>query len=230
MLEVFFTETIPQAIAGKSILTMIIIFLGGLVTSISPCILSMLPVMVGYIGGYSDHTSKVKGFTLATTFVLGLSTTFAMMGLAAASLGLIFGQVGSSWYYLLAAVAILMGLHLLGVISFNMPGLKKMPVKISGYMGAYLMGLFFGLVASACATPVLAVIITYAAVQGELAYGSLLLFVYGVGHGLPLIAAGTFTALLKKLPRMQHYTRYINYFSGGILILLGFYLLILISW
>lgn len=230
MLELFFTETIPQAIAGKSMIALIIIFLGGVVTSFSPCILSMLPVMVGYIGGYSDGTSKIKGFFLATAFVLGLSTTFAIMGFVAASLGLIFGQVGSFWYYILAAVAILMGLHLLGVFNFNLPGLKQMPVKLSGYPGSYLMGLFFGLVASACATPVLAVIITYSAVQGELAYGSLLLFVYGIGHGLPLIVVGTFTSLLKKLPRMQYYTRYINFFSGGILILLGFYLLILVSW
>lgn len=229
MLETFLTDTIPAAIAGKSLITILIIFLGGVVTSISPCILSMLPVMVGYIGGYGDAT-KAKGFSLATTFVLGLATTFAILGFVAASLGRVFGQIGTSWYYILAAVAIIMGLHLMGVINFKMPGLKQMPIRISGYPGAYLMGLFFGLVASPCATPVLAVIMTYVAVQGELAYGSLLLFVYGIGHGLPLIIVGTFTVLLKKLPQVQRYTQYITYVSGAILIILGLYLLIWVRW
>ncbi|KJF26991.1 hypothetical protein TZ02_10465 [Clostridium aceticum] len=226
----FFTETISQIIAGKSILTILMVFGGGFVTSISPCLLSMLPVMVGYIGGYDDHATRTRGFSLSFVFVLGLATTFAILGLAAASLGLVFGQIGAIWYYILSAIAIIMGLNLFGVISFKMPGLKKMPLKLNGYSGAYLMGLFFGLVASPCATPVLAVVITYVALQRELAYGSFLLFVYGLGHGLPLIIAGTFTALLKKLPIVQYYTQYVHYFSGGILIFLGLYLLSRVSW
>jgi cytochrome c-type biogenesis protein len=229
MLEAFLTDTIPAAIAGKSVITIVIIFFGGLVTSFSPCILSMMPVMVGYIGGYGD-ISKTKGFSLATTFVLGLATTFAILGLAAALFGKVFGQIGIGWYYILAAAAIIMGLQLLGVFSFNLPGLKQMPIRLSGYPGAYLMGLFFGLVASPCATPVLAVIMTYVAVQGDLVYGSLMLFTYGIGHGLPLIVAGTFTALLKKLPKVQCYTQHINYLSGVILILLGLYLLSSVRW
>jgi cytochrome c-type biogenesis protein len=229
MLETFFTVTIPAAIEGKSILTIVIIFFGGLVTSFSPCILSMMPVMVGYIGGYGD-ISKTRGFSLATTFVMGLATTFAILGLSAVSFGKVFGQIGSGWYYILAAVALTMGLHLAGVFSFNIPGLKQMPLRLSGYPGAFLMGLFFGLVASPCATPVLAVIMTYVAIQGDLAYGSLLLFIYGIGHGLPLVIVGTFTALLKKLPKVQRFTQHINYFSGGILILLGLYLLALVRW
>ncbi|TCQ07921.1 cytochrome c biogenesis CcdA family protein [Serpentinicella alkaliphila] len=230
MFEVFFKEIIPQAIASKSLIIILIIFAGGIITSLSPCILSMLPVMIGYIAGYGDNSAKTKGFALSTTFVLGMSTTFAILGLVAASLGIVFGQISSVWYYILATVAIIMGLNLLGVISFNIPGIKKMPVVLTGYLGAYVMGLFFGLAASPCATPVLAVIMTYVALEGELVFGALLLFIYGIGHGLPLILAGTFTVLLKKLPKLERYTQYINYFSGGILILLGLWLLIRVSW
>ncbi len=230
MLEIFFTETISHAINNKSILTILVIFLGGVITSISPCVLSMLPLLVGYVSSCSDNVSKKKGFVLSTTFVLGLSTTFAILGIIATSLGLIFGQVSSVWYYILATVAIIMGLNILGVIHLKIPGLKRMPVKLRGYPGAYLMGLSFGLVASTCATPVLAVIITYVATQGNLLYGILLLFMYGVGHGLPLILAGTFTGLLKSLPKIQKYNIYINYFSGGILILMGLLILMWIRW
>lgn len=230
MFDVFFTESVTQALLDRSMMTIIIIFLGGLLTSISPCVLSMLPILVGYIGGYSEDVSKLKGFTLSATFVLGLATTFAILGIIAAYFGLIFGQVGIMWYYILAAVSIIMGLNVLGVIHFNIPGLKRMPVILRGYSGTYLMGLSFGLAASTCATPVLAVIITYVAAQGELLYGSLLLFMYGIGHGVPLIIVGTFTALLKNLPKVQHYTRYINYVSGSILILVGLLLLMWVRW
>ncbi|MGF7184111.1 cytochrome c-type biogenesis protein [Desulfitispora alkaliphila] len=229
MIDVFFSEIVPQAIDSKSTLTFLIIFIGGVVTSISPCVLSMIPILMGYIGA-SDDGSKVKGFFLSLLFVLGLSTTFAILGFIAAYFGSIFGQISTGWYYLLAAVAIIMGLQLLGAITFNMPGLKTMPVRMKGYSGSFGMGMLFGLIASPCATPVLAVIITYVATQGELAYGSSLLFVYGVGHGLPLLAAGTFTALAKNIVKVQRFTQYLNYVSGTALILLGLYLLILASW
>jgi len=230
MFEFFLTETVSEMIANQRMLAIIMVFLGGLLTSFSPCILTMIPVIVGYIGGSDDQVTKTKGFTLTTTFVFGLATIFAVFGLIASTVGVVFGRLNMVWYYVLAAVAIIMGLRILGVIDFHLPGLQRMPMNLKGYSGAYLMGLSFGMIASVCATPVLAVIITYVAAQGELAYGALLLFVYGIGHGLPLIVAGTFTSLLKKIPRIQRYTHYTKYFSGSILIVVGLFLLMRVRW
>ena len=224
-LEHFFTITLPETVEQRSLITLFLVFLGGILTSISPCILSMVPLLISYIGGY-DHGPRSRGFTLSLSFVVGLSVTFAILGFIAASFGQIFGQIGDFWYYLLAAVAIIMGLQLLGVLSFNLPGMKQLPIRKAGLGGSLIMGMLFGLVASPCATPVLAVIITYAAVQGEPFYGSALLFVYGIGHGLPLLAAGTFTGLAKNLPRLNRYTGYLSYASGAILIILGLVLLV----
>lgn len=229
MLEQFFNETIPQAIIDKSTVTLAIIFTGGLLTSISPCVLSMIPVLMSYIGVYGEGRKR-KGLSLSISFVAGLAATFAILGFIASYFGLIFGQIGSVWYYILAAVALVMGLHLVGSLQLNFPSLKRLAVKPKGHSGAFLMGLFFGLVASPCATPVLAVIIAFAATQGQPAYGALLLFVYGIGHGFPLLLAGTFTTLLAALLRLQRYTQYVNYASGSILIIFGLYLLIWISW
>jgi len=92
------------------------------------------------------------------------------------------------------------------------------------------MGLLFGLVLSPCATPVLAVIITYVASTGSVYYGASLLFAYGLGHGLPLILAGTFTASIKQLPRFRKYAHYITWLSGVVLIMLGLYFLIVARW
>ncbi len=179
--------------------------------------------MLGYIGRL-EKSSKTKGFITSVSFVLGLAVTFAILGVAAALLGKVFGQIGAVWLYIVGLFAILMGLQLLGVININFPGLKALPEKKSGILGSFGAGLLFGLVASPCATPVLAVLMTYVAGQGVLWYGALLLFVYGLGHGLPLLIAGTFTSVLKSLPRLQKWGHYITYLSGSLLIGLGLYL------
>ncbi|SDG61762.1 cytochrome c-type biogenesis protein [Desulfosporosinus hippei DSM 8344] len=220
--ESFFNDTLPRVLSNGGVTILLFVFLGGLMTSLSPCILSMLPVMLGYIGGL-EKPSKTKGFITSTSFVLGLAATFALLGIAASLLGKVFGQIGSAWLYIIALFAIIMGLQLIGVVNINLPGLQAMPEKKGGVLGSFGVGLLFGLVASPCATPVLAVLMTYVAGQGVLWYGGLLLFIYGLGHGLPLIIAGTFTAVLKSLPRLQRWSHYITLLSGGLLIVLGLY-------
>ncbi len=228
-LEIFFSETIPFFVEQRSFFTLALVFIGGLVTSISPCILTMVPLLVSYIGGYGDGP-RSRGFFLSLAFVTGLAITFAVLGFIAASFGRVFGQIDTFWYYLLAGVALIMGLQLLGVLSFNLPGLKKIPLKKAGLTGSLMMGMLFGLVASPCATPVLAVIITYAAVQAEPYYGSGLLFIYGIGHGIPLLLAGTFTGMARSVPKINKYTHYLSYGSGIILIALGLILLAWVNW
>lgn len=232
MIQNFFDVTLAQAMGSISPFSYLIVFLGGVLTSISPCILTMIPVIVGYIGGYTEghENSKTRGFRLSLAFVLGLSVTFAVFGVVAVMLGRIVGQVGDIWYYVLSVVAIVMGLHLLGVINIRFPSLGTMPVKKGGLFSSFLIGLMFGLVASPCATPVLAVIVAYVATSGNIYFGASLLFVYGLGHGLPLIIAGTFTAVIKQLPRFQKYSRYFTLASGLILVIFGLYFLASARW
>lgn len=229
MLETFFNETLPNLVQHVSLLTFLVVFLGGILTSLSPCILSMVPVMMGYIGGYSER-SRSRGFVMSFVFVLGLAVTFALLGIFAALLGKIFGQIGKGWYYVIAFVAIVMGLQLLEVINIKFPTLKKMPIKSRGLLPSFFIGMLFGLVASPCATPVLAVIMTYIAAQGNIGTGAAMLFIYGLGHGLPLVIAGTFAAFLTSLRKFQQWTAYITKASGVILILVGLYFLVLARW
>ncbi len=228
-LEKFFSETLPDVVGQRTIFVLVLVFAGGLVTSISPCILTMVPLLVSYIGGYGEGP-RSRGFMLSFSLVIGLAVTFAVLGFVAAYFGRVFGQIDAAWYYILAVVAIVMGLQLLGVLTINLPGLKKIPFKKADFGGSMGMGMLFGLVASPCATPVLAVIITYAAVQAEPFYGSGLLFIYGIGHGIPLLVAGTFTGIARSLPRFNKYTHYLSYISGIVLIILGLVLLAWVNW
>lgn len=223
------TAMVNQALAQGGAAVLGLAYVAGAITRLSPCTLAMLPVLVGYLGGY-EQPGRKQGFWLSLSFVLGSATTFAILGIIAGLFGQLFGQVGKGWQYLTAAVAMVMGLHLLGVIHVHFPTLQSVPVVRGGLGGVFVLGLLFGLVASPCSTPVLAVLVAYVSGQGQVWFGSLLLFVYGLGHGLPLLLAGTSAAWLKNLPALRQRGRYVTYGSGLLLVGLGLYLLIQANW
>jgi cytochrome c-type biogenesis protein len=186
----------------------------------------MLPLLIGYIGGYQAE-SRRKGFLLSLFFVLGLAVTISLMGIIAASLGLVFGQgIGDFWPYLTGLISIVMGLHLLGLLSFNFPGFSSRAPILKGFSGAFLLGLTFGFVASPCATPILAVLLTFVAATGKPLYGGFALFAYGFGQGIPLIAVGTFTTILTTLDKAKAWGEKIKQLSGLLLVVFGIYLLL----
>lgn len=227
-MEAFLHETIPQLLQNISLITFMAVYVAGLLTSISPCTLAIIPVMIGYIGGYG-HPSRFKGFFLSLFFVLGMSLTFALLGILAVGLRNIFGAVGMVWYFIIGGICILMGLNLLQVWQMRLPVLKIVPPRLGGYFGALVVGLFFGIVASPCATPVLVAILAMVTSTANIFLGGLLLFFYGLGHGVPLILAGTFTGLLKSIKGCQKNAQYVSYVSGIILVLIGLYFIYLAS-
>jgi len=189
---------------------------------------AMVPLMVGYIGG-SRELPRRRAFFISLFFTLGLAVTFMFLGVLAAWLGGLLGGGTRLWYYILAAVCILIGLQMLGVLGFSPPawleGARQL-VNSRGLVGAFLLGLVSGLVVSQCATPVLAVILTFVMAQRSgLLYGAVLLLLYALGCGLPLVLVGTFTAALKNLRALSQWTVVINKISGVLLILVGFYFL-----
>lgn len=219
-------ENLTAFLETGSLVGILLAFIFGVITSFNPCFLSMLPLLIGYIGGYSAE-NRTKGFLLSLFFVLGLALTIALMGVVAASLGLVFGQgLGDFWPYLTGVIALIMGLNLLGFLNFNFPTLKSRVPVIKGFPGAFILGLTFGFVASPCATPILAVLLTFVSATGNPAYGGLALFAYGFGQGVPLILIGTFTSFLKTLDKAKLWGEKIKKGCGIMLVLFGIYLLI----
>lgn len=203
-------------------------FLGGVLTASNPCVLVMIPLAMAYVGGYGDARSWRYNLSLSLVFVAGLSITFAVLGLIAAFMGSLLGDLGNFWRYAVVAVCLVMGLHLLGVFNFELPLPNRFKTRKKGIVGALLLGLLFGLVSTPCATPVLAVLLVYIASKGIYAYGALLLFVYALGQGFLIIVAGTSIGMAKGLLESRHLQQagsWLKKAAGVIVILVGLFYL-----
>jgi len=214
-------------IEKASLLSFLLVFLGGILTSIGPCNVAMIPLIVGYVGGSSD-LPRHRAFILSLMFAIGLALTFMLLGLAAALIGGLIGSSTTWWYYLVAFVCFVIGLNMLGIIHLEIPlwmgGLRER-ITLKGLPGALALGLVSGLVASQCATPVLAAILTYVMAKGALLYGAGLLFIYALGRGVPVVLAGTFTGVLKSFQKLGRWSEVIEKVSGVIVIGVGLYFL-----
>lgn len=205
-----------------------IIFLAGLLTSLTPCMLSMLPITIGYIGGYEAKT-RVQAAVQSTWFALGLATTLAGLGVLAAVVGKIYGQIGLGLPIVVSAIAILMGLNLLEALPFRLPswgGMDWFSQELPTSAKSYLIGVTFGLVASPCSTPVLATLLAWISTTKDPVLGSLLLLAYTAGYVTPLILAGTFTASIKKLLELRRWSGWITPASGLLLVIFGVFSLL----
>ncbi|ACK73349.1 cytochrome c biogenesis protein transmembrane region [Gloeothece citriformis PCC 7424] len=227
-LEQLANNLVSSQLSHLSLLSLGIIFLAGLVTSLTPCMLSMLPITIAYIGGYQDK-GRFQSIIQSVWFSLGLATTLAGLGIFAASVGRVYGQIGLGLPILVSLIAILMGLNLLEVISLPFPSLGAtdwIKEDFPAGLRSYLLGLTFGLVASPCSTPVLATLLAWVASSEDLVLGAGLLLAYTAGYVVPLIIAGTFTASIKQLLEMRRWSGWINPVSGVLLLCFGVFSLL----
>jgi len=211
-----------------SLLAYLLVFLGGVVTSVGPCNVAMIPLVIGFVGG-SARLSRGRSFLLSLTFATGLALTFTALGVIASLVGGLIGGTSHVWYYLVAGVCLAIGLHMLGAIRLPEVGWiarLREQVRLRGLPGALALGLVSGLVASQCATPVLAAILTYVmARQDGLAYGAALLFVYALGRGAPVVLAGTFAGVIKGLRALGKWAAPLEKASGVVVLGVGLYFL-----
>ena len=217
----------PTLLQSASLVGFVLVFAGGLVTSLGPCNVAMIPLVIGFVGGARDLPRR-RAFGLSLAFAVGLALTFMLLGLAASLIGGWVGLASSGWYYLVAGVCFFIGLNMLGVLRVPVPmwlGGWRERIALKGVPGALVLGLVSGLVASQCATPVLAAILTYVMARGALAYGAALLLVYALGRGVPIVLAGTFTGILKHIQGFGRWMNVTERAAGVIVIGVGLYFL-----
>jgi cytochrome c biogenesis protein CcdA len=209
-------------------LAVVAVFLGGVTTALNPCVLAMIPLLMSVVAGNKETTTVRRSLVFSLLFVLGLAVTFTALGLISGLMGRMFGDVGAFWKYVVAGVCLLMGLHLLGVIKWNLPVPAGIRVKKQGYFGAFLLGLLFGLVSTPCAVPILAVLLAFVAEKGNILYGGFLLFVYALGHSALVLVAGTSVGAAKGLLESKGLRRVhavIQKVAGILIIGIGLYFL-----
>ena len=192
-----FVDNIEQIVALYPVLAFGAVFLAGVLSSASPCVLATIPLVVGFVGGYAEG-DRWKAFRFSLAFIVGLSLTFTAFGAAAGLLGTMFGTVGGWWYLAAGTVALMMGGQMMGMYEIRLPIRRDFRPKQGGIIGSFLLGLFFGVVSSPCATPALVVLLTYVATKGRVLYGVALLFTYALGHCLLMLLAGTFTGFVES--------------------------------
>ncbi|WP_036483428.1 cytochrome c biogenesis protein CcdA [Myxosarcina sp. GI1] len=227
-LERYADRLVSTQLTHLSIVSLGIIFVAGLLTSLTPCMLSMLPITVGYIGGYESQ-GRLQAAAQSMWFAFGLATTLAALGIVATSVGKVYGQIGIGLPIFVSLVAIAMGLNLLEILPLRFPSLGAtdwIGEDLPSGVRSYLIGLTFGLIASPCSTPVLATLLAWVAATQDLVVGAGLLVAYAIGYVAPLVLAGTFTASIKKLLELRRWSSWINPVSGALLLGFGIFSLL----
>ncbi|HKY52703.1 MAG TPA: cytochrome c biogenesis protein CcdA [Anaerolineales bacterium] len=206
-------------------------FLAGLASFLSPCVFSLVPAYVGYLGGRAvggevTESNRLITFTHGLAFVLGFSVVFVTLGVATSA----FGRLLFDLRFILSKVGgiiiIIFGLHMIGV--FRIPLLEydtrvqKVPDRKWGYLSSALMGVFFSAGWAPCVGPVLGAILTLVLNGGSISTGVSLLSAYSAGLAIPfLIAAlgiGWVSITLRRYGRILHY---VEIAMGVVLVILG---------
>lgn len=209
-------------------LAVITAFLAGIVSSFSPCVLSTIPLIIGYVGGYARKDKKLA-YKYSLIFCLGIIVTFTLLGIASALLGRLFTGAGSWWYVILGAIMLFVGLQLIGVIEFSNNSCK-MPNRRKGLAGAFFLGILGGVLSSPCSTPILAAILAFVASKGNILLGVIMLFLYSIGHCTLIFLAGTSIGLVEEISNSSKTIfigKVLKIILAIIIFIAGFYLLYL---
>ena len=207
--------------------TFALVFGAGLLTSLGPCSLSLLPVSLAYLAGFGTEDSEAaprSPWQRSFGFCFGVVAALVLLGTASALLGSLYGQTPEGISVLVALLAVLMGLNLLGIVPLRLPAgpdPERWRKRVPPLLAPVAAGLAFGLAASPCTTPVLAVLLAWIAETGRPLLGMALLACFGSGQVLPLLLAGTLAASLPKLLALRSVSRWIPPISGAVLVALG---------
>jgi len=178
-------------------LALTISFIAGIISSFSPCVLSTIPLVVGYVGGYAGKDKKLA-FKYSLIFCVGIVITFTTFGALSAVLGKLMTGTGKWWYIVLGVIMLIVALQLLGVIEFKNNSCK-IPNERVGLVGAFFLGILGGVLSSPCSTPVLVAILAFVAGEGNIVVGVLMLLLYSIGHCTLILIAGTSVGFVESI-------------------------------
>ena len=226
MLESFFL-TINQWMEGATTLAALGCFLWGMVSVLlSPCHLASIPLIVAYVGGQEAALKPRQAAHYAVAFSVGLFITIALIGIVCALLGRMLGDVGNYWQILVGLILIWVALGMMGVEACSMSGSLLYRLNLRGIGGAFVLGLAYGVLSGSCTFGFIAPILAVITVQQEVATGILFITLFALGHCLPIVIAGSSTAMVRKLIENQAWQGAGLWFrkgAGALIAVLGIY-------
>jgi len=223
-MEALFTA-LTRAVAGTPVLALSASVAWGILSILlSPCHLSSIPLIVGFIGEQADLTRR-RAFAISVVFAVGILVTIAAIGGITAALGRMMGDLGGYGNYLVAVIFFLVGLHLVGVIPLPWSGTGQMGTKQRGLLAGFLLGLIFGLALGPCTFAYMAPMlgVTLQVARTSPAYAVALLLAFGIGHCSVIVAAGTSTQAVQHYLQWSDKSRALDALKKvcGVLVILG---------
>jgi cytochrome c-type biogenesis protein len=200
---------LSHLLSANPLFALPLVFLGGVLTSLTPCIYPMIPITIAIVGGQSadPDAPRFRPLFLTLTYVAGLALVYSALGLFAGLSGTLFGTVSTNpWlYFVMANVLVVAALAMLDVIPVRLPNALVARASTAGtagkFSGAFVMGAMSGLVAAPCSAPVMAVVLTWVSTTKSAVLGFLYLFVFSLGMSTLLIVLGASSGSLARLPR-----------------------------
>ncbi len=229
MIEKLFTA-LTDAVSGTPAIAIGASFLWGILSLVlSPCHLSSIPLIVGFIDEQGRISTK-RAFFIALLFSSGLMVSIAIIGLFTAMAGRMMGDVGRYGNYFVAGVFFLVGLHLLDIIPMPWSGPGNIGFKRKGILASFILGLIFGVALGPCTFAYMAPMlsITFQLAGTQIWYGIILLLSYAVGHCSIIVAAGTFTELVQQYLNWNEQSKgpiIVKKVCGILVIIGGFYMI-----
>ncbi len=218
-----------EALQSISLLAFGVVFLAGFAMGLAPSSYPLYPVIAGYVAGEGEERSGARGLVLSLAFVLGTATVDAALGALFGFLGGVVIETVARfvvlWNLVVAALLLAFGLALLSVLKVRWPVLKMTWRKAHSVPGAYALGIPFGLTACPACTPMVLPMLGAAAATGTWWFGALLMFVFGLARGLPLLLVGASAGWFARMKGASRWVPRLQTAAGWLLLLGGLFFL-----
>ena len=226
-------RVIKEELKKKSFLLFLLVFVAGFLTSLTPCVYPVIPIVMGYIGTRSGN-KKLKGLYLSVFFVLGLSLVYSIFGVVAATTGTMMGISFQNpvVVIVIAAIFIIMGLSLAGFFEIPVPSSISSRVQAghkSEVIGSIIIGGISGIIAAPCVGPVLIALLSWISQTGNILLGFWLTFTFSLGLSVIFLVVGTFSGVVSAMPKGGSWMNYIKYFFSLLLLGGGIYFITTIA-
>jgi len=221
MFETLFLDINNWMVSGSYIAALGCFLWGMISVLLSPCHLASIPLIIAYVGGQKRALTPKQASSYAVLFTLGLFITIAVIGIVCALLGRMLGDVGNYWQILIGMVLVWVALGMLGVEKCAMSGSLLYRLNLKGLFGAFALGLSYGVLSGSCTFGFIAPILAIITIQQKLAAGILFIVLFAVGHCLPIVIAGSSTAVVRRLIENRTWQGAGAYFRKGAGVIIG---------